>query len=913
MARKLEAYFSEVTAILSESSQLQERSTPNASFLDAIYQYIQPDVKSEDKELVVAKKLLSLLTGIDNASQEDQKTFPGTFSIALGDMKTLNALLELIVIECIFPYVSTGVGIPLGKRIKNRHHIAYKVALRTDILRQTVDCLLSIVASEDDIADVIMGGQFCTDIISSTGELAFNPVYQSEQFRDDYKYKFTDFLGRLETYTLLTYITTLIQKDTPTWFIKILTRTLAMVPLTRPNDGVQSLIEFIGGLREDDSISVDKLERAARVLISVPFQVESRRYFEAVADQLLRVLDAVKKNSLVGSTVQIITIMHAKNLNMVTDFIFKPLITALNPEISESASELVLPDKQLAITLSRISSIIRNSPPDIVLELLKPVYLSLWRLIGFQKQTKRSIEQTKSLLLVYIKTHADSASVMFELTQTVHNESGKTFEFANGVDGGVEIRRFKPVFRDLGHEIDSIGQIEQQSEIILDIVKELDKTSVRNLFLKCFRQWLNDRNDNEADPFLVFGSLRLLEGILESRKSEIIESPSEIIQLVSEIIDEYVSILETKRLKLSTVASQIENIAQQIDDEDNDSDDENDEELEHEISIETLSVAISLLSAIVSESMLDSSLTENDHRILKSLGPRLKLIAQNGAPRVSSAAGTLAVLLDETDISTANSMARLNSSQGQYQQALTDLQDPLIPIRAHGLHVIRALIETRDPIINVDNVLKIYLSTLNDEDSFIYLNSIKGLQALTNIHGIRVIQKLIYQYTLPGKKPNFDERLRIGEAILRTIQRLGEALSGDNAEAIVLPMITVVVNRKLDIRIRTSAMSILGMACEVNPIGLSGRLEDCIDCALGILTFETREDAIIIRRAAMVLIGSLLKGIGTLNNVPKEFAKKIVRTIRYSKASDKDALVRVQSQNVLDILGDFLSDELSLK
>lgn len=422
---------------------------------------------------------------------------------------------------------------------------------------------------------------------------------------------------------------------------------------------------------------------------------------------------------------------------------------------------------------------------------------------------------------------------------------------------------------------------------------------------------------SQADlVFSFFVDLRILEGLLDKHKSDIIESPSEIISLVSSILDEFVeSLNEKQKEKTKPLSEQLVDITRNLDhnDEEADSDDEDEEKEEEQTNTETVQVALSLLTAIVSESLIGSStLADDDRRVLKSFGHSLKLIAEHGHPSVSTSAETLAILLDETNIPTARSKSNMTESQQNYQTALTNLQDPLVPVRAHGLHVLRNLIIARDPVINVNSVLNVFMSTLNDDDSFIYLNSIKGLQALTDIHGTEVIQPLIIRYTSVGKSPTLDERLRIGEAILRTVQRLGSALTGKSADIIMYAMISTVANRKLDTRLRSSALSIMGMACEENPNGISRWVNDGIECSLGVLTFEkTGEEKAPLRRAAVVLIGSLLKGVVGLIDFPKEFAKEVLRTMRYIQTTDEDALVRVQSGNVLEILGGMIADELS--
>ncbi|KAK9247842.1 hypothetical protein V1506DRAFT_530831 [Lipomyces tetrasporus] len=932
MARRLTKYFTEASDVLSQAARIQT-SQAGEEFIKAFYELLrQCQTNSDfiqvsedvDPEVFISKYLIDLLKRIDEASKEDQKDNPDVFSIALGDMKTINALLDLIIIECVYPYLTPGLGIPLENRRKasNLRKTNLNAKLRALILSHVVDTLVDIVESENDIADVIMGGQYCTDIISGLVELGFSPATSTDE-PVKYRKRFSDFLNRIQTYTLLCYVTMLIHKDTPPWCIQLLTRTLAMVPISRPDDGVKSLVEMIGGLREDDQISVDRLDRAAKLLCSIPKGVQPREYFAQVGEQLLKILDNPQQKLLVSSAVQVIGSMQKSRPRVVADFIFKPVIDSLIPQIDvKENADVIVSDTELSKAITRLSQLIRNSPPDIIEILLSPVFYSLWALANFQKRTKRATNTVMSLLSVYIKACRPDEKID-GLVHRIYYDGNEVWRYGSGENGQIEIRKRGRTYTELAAEnelksgLEGIDNLEQRTGLLLELIDGLDKASVRKIFLKTVRRWLVKRNDSTSDPLQVFADLRLLEGILEKHKSEIIESPSEIVGLVSSILDQYYTTLrEIQDAKYTSmpISAQLAGIVSPPPEADADSDDEDDEKEEMDTDAESVSVAISLLSAMVSESWVGQAHTfsPDDQRVLKSFGPALKYIAEHGPESVSSSAATLALLLNETEIPTAPSNPHLSESQQRYQLALSSLQDPLIPIRAYGLQLLRTLITERDPVVNVDAVLKIYLSTLNDEDSFIYLNSIKGLQSLTDIHGISVIKKLIAQYTAPDKSPSLDERLRIGEAILRTVQRLGDALTGINADIIAHAMVTTISNRKLDTRIRSSALSILGMACEVNPSGLSAWVKDGIECALGVLTFESDEEKTPLRRAAVVLIGSLLNGVRDLNQFPKEFAKEIVRNMRYVRSSDGDGMVRAQAGNVLDIVGEMISEELAV-
>lgn len=88
-------------------------------------------------------------------------------------------------------------------------------------------------------------------------------------------------------------------------------------------------------------------------------------------------------------------------------------------------------------------------------------------------------------------------------------------------------------------------------------------------------------------------------------------------------------------------------------------------------------------------------------------------------------------------------------------------------------------------------LVDIFVQSLEEEDSFLYLNAIQGLSALADGYGKEVVRRLVKVY-LGGKagsgemkevgsgekgRRELDKRLRMGEALVQVVQRAGEALA----------------------------------------------------------------------------------------------------------------------------------------
>jgi hypothetical protein len=129
-----------------------------------------------------------------------------------------------------------------------------------------------------------------------------------------------------------------------------------------------------------------------------------------------------------------------------------------------------------------------------------------------------------------------------------------------------------------------------------------------------------------------------------------------------------------------------------------------------------------------------------------------------------------------------------------YQKALKLLQDPILPVRAHGLLLLRQLVTTRPSLSNSKSeppsralmpaILSIFRQSLQDEDSYIFLNAVQGLSAMVETYGKEVLTGILADYTegLRGlgatgmTRTQVDVRVRTGEALGQVVRRCGSAL-----------------------------------------------------------------------------------------------------------------------------------------
>jgi hypothetical protein len=342
-----------------------------------------------------------------------------------------------------------------------------------------------------------------------------------------------------------------------------------------------------------------------------------------------------------------------------------------------------------------------------------------------------------------------------------------------------------------------------------------------------------------------------------------------------------------------------------------------------------------------------------------SFSPSVKMSARNlSATIISICASAGSGLSGKAEV-TKDPQAAVRST---HAIALQHLTSSLPPVRAEGLSTLTKIISSASPILDIPSTAILLLSLLQDDEEFIYLAAIKALESLAQRHNKAVVGMLVDRYIDQDEESPLDVRLRVGEALRATVEALGGALVETAAKRVGEGMIAIAGRRasrrkhadekrkkseahekekreaedawggevpKLDdpqeevdaaseriakilhgwegkdgeedIRIRTSALSILGVSIETSIAGMgSSIVSTAIDLAISILRLETTLHKAILRRAAAMLIMSVIRAIDKADRDGKrlgfgfagESLKDVMEMLGYVKAMDEDNLVR---------------------
>ncbi|KAI9774319.1 MAG: hypothetical protein M1840_004213 [Geoglossum simile] len=853
------------------------------------------------------------------------------------------------------------------------------------LLQEIADRLLGVDSNARIGISPICRERVLVDLIAACGELAFCPDVRGEHIRSRYTDLFKTLVDDTQAPDLLPILTSLLLPTTPAWLRPHLLVPLSLIPL-RPG-GVRHTVEFIAstcplppeirngdgadaapvpGTARGPALPFEALAHASRLLSSVPSHLSPKEYFSQLAPQLFDLLDGEAGPEM--ATAAAFTIAgvlgrkaHGAPGEAGWGVFAEPLFTCIDPSITNTSAlnfaqedHLVLvPESELELAITRLVALTTSHPnPGLTKRLLGRAFLPLWGLLCFAKKTNKTTwyDRAATLIQLYLKLSAGEKEIV-KLTEEIlfdgriaGNDRGG-WVYGLGSEGGIELRRRPERSDQINDMIERVDEVDARVRELVFLLSSgvVDERSISEVFLIISRRLLQQSHspDNSPlrpvisvgsgsrDPLQTLVSLKIVQRLLEMSREKLAEKPTQLFELIQHILAEFVERFEARRRRREELKapslSGLGNIVQLTASV-------NSAAAEGDESIDIVSTGLSLLTAILTS--FDSDISKRDENILASIQHSLEFLSSSpnvGIPIALSetAANLLSLLsihsslLSPTSLVSSNLPDPLIEDKKTYALALSYLGEALVPVRVQGLHLLETLIQIRSALLDIQATVTLLLSLLQDEDEFIYLNVIKTLTTLADRHGNAVTKTLVERYVDRGEDLRLDQRLKLGEALLRIVQRTGAALVEETARVLGEGMIEVAGRRgqrlkemeekqrlirreearnreakeawggempqieeheerpedkgaemlaKIvegwesksgeDTRVRTSALSICGAAIETNAAGLGSQLiSTAIDLAISILTIEKQEERAILRRAAAMLILSFLKAL----------------------------------------------------
>jgi hypothetical protein len=626
---------------------------------------------------------------------------------------------------------------------------------------------------------------------------------------------------------------------------------------------------------------------------------------------------------------------------------------------------IVVTAPKLAEALRRLTFLLSSHPnPGLSKRLLEPLLLPLWSLSSWMKNNSGAVEEhwraPARFLLQILLQLSSGGTQMINIAQNIlyqgnRDESKMRWTYETAQEGGIQIKKWTGYDEESSTFDERILTIlDEKIDTFIELVKPLkDSDDVPGLFLSLCRKWLLTTDEGYQSNIFVPGSdaedangveSKIIEGkvmqkLMDSLPDRLVSNSTQILELSTDVLNE--AIRGTK-------------------DVDND---------------DTVAIALSLLNMVFSAGrpLTDQSLKKSIRSALRGIskrtGSEASITARNlllllDFQTADSTTPTNTSTAPEKDLEDRRTYSLAYSY-------LTGADSPP-PVRAQGLDLISGLIVATSPVLDIPATLILLMSLLQDEEEYIYLRVIKTFIQLSIRHPKAVMLSLLERYVDVDENISLDSRLRVGEALLQVVQKAGQTFTGDLARQVGEGLLTITGRRgyrpkheaeqrkkaelmkmknkeaeeawdgpvpqledgpndevedpilsrivegwegKLgeeDVRIRVSALSIFGSAIETNIAGLgSSTISGAVDLSIHILTLEPEYEKAILRRAAVLLVMSLVRALDKAQEEGMKlgfgFAGQslddVLRILRYVSETDNDGLVRLHAKDVMEGLG----------
>lgn len=126
------------------------------------------------------------------------------------------------------------------------------------------------------------------------------------------------------------------------------------------------------------------------------------------------------------------------------------------------------------------------------------------------------------------------------------------------------------------------------------------------------------------------------------------------------------------------------------------------------------------------------------------------------------------------NLSETSKQSATNPIDHKYKEALECLNSPFMPQRAHGLIVLRNLIDSRfqSTIDDRNQLFTLIKACLSDPDSYVYLAAVNALASLSLANTDECLPALIEAYQ--DKLRSVRERVSVGESLVWICKYLGK-------------------------------------------------------------------------------------------------------------------------------------------
>lgn len=623
--------------------------------------------------------------------------------------------------------------------------------------------------------------------------------------------------------------------------------------------------------------------------------------------------------------------------------------------------------------------------PSLTKRLLGPILLPLWSLASWYRGTdyieniyrKPARDLLKTLLQLSSSSNLPygPSSPLYLIVENLMFQGrsmsdASTWVYAKTSDGGIGIEEVTNISNEsaaFAFDLLSIDDKTSAFSTFIESIPDFD-TEISHLFIHLCRKWLRDTDKKESAPIITrlkseepaqhseksLIEAKLMQRMMTSVPEKLVSDSRQVLDLVNQILSNF-KVEEVGDIGNEDVVA---------------------------VALSLLNIVLTSPNSMATpeaKKVLEE-IEGSVYLVTKKATMDISLTAQNLLSLIK-----FRNTLNDPKITTSDALKdQQYEDRKKYSLAisyLTSTESPP-PVRVQGLELISTLFQSQSSVLDVPALVVLFSSLLQDNDEYIYLRVIKSFIELSNRHPKTILQDLIDRYVDPNEDAELDQRLRFGEALIQVIKNVGRAFSGDIARSVGEGLISIAgrrgfrpkyqreqENRNLlkqnknneaeeawdgpppqleeylpelqeenkiisqivagweskrgseDVRIRASALSILGSAIEGNIAGIgSSLISTAVDLSIHILTLEPEPEKGILRRSAILLIMSFIRALdlaradGTRLGFGLEGKSlgDVQRVLEYVEGSDNDDLVRQHARDVVDGLRTWQSNAILL-
>ncbi len=466
-------------------------------------------------------------------------------------------------------------------------------------------------------------------------------------------------------------------------------------------------------------------------------------------------------------------------------------------DLRRNAVTVLVSDEDVAQGLRRLQTLVISHPnPGLTKRLLHPIVLPLWALASWPSPSEKCQEDVcqpaSNLLKIYLKISVSPDKLMpivrnllFDGFRSPEKPPPWQYQAKGETSGGICIVSAADSPADAAEILQTRwNEIGPKADALLDLLASIstDDDDVSAIFMDLFGRWLSSsslqhrvsevavlvKEESELDSGSDNDPLRkvlegsLLQKMMERFPERLAGRPEFIMELVGGLL---------RQLDDATLASD-----------------------------ETVPLLLSLLNLVVTSPGFRRA--KADAKIVEAIEGSLDRISWvSGSDAAEDTAKTAKNLLlfiryrdeiegpeDTGTPSNAETASRQRNKEDRktYNLAMSYITqaDSPPPVRSEGLNLLQGLIQAKSPILDIAAILVLMSSLLDENEDYINLRIIKIFTLLADAHPKSTTKELLDHYVDATETKSVDARLRVGEALLQVVQRLGATFAGDTARQV---------------------------------------------------------------------------------------------------------------------------------